>query len=287
MRVSSRKGFEGVTKASAANISLLPTSGRGPDTVVRVHERPCAGGENQFANRAEAGRALARRLNHLRGEDAVVLAVPRGGVPVGFEVARTLGAPLDLLIVRKIGAPGYPELAVGAGVGGAVPRTVLNDNVLRELAVPADYVERTAARELAEIERRRALYGVGRPPVPLDGRTAVVVDDGIATGATVRVALQALAASGTARRVVLRGAPSLHGRSGRRWTRLCDEVIILLRPRVLGAVGSFYDDFRQNRGRRGYCYWTERPADVDSAETSVRNAPPASAARTATVPVLP
>ena len=123
-----------------------------------------------------------------------MLALPRGGVPVGFEVARALGAPLDLLMVGKISAPGFPELAVGAVVGGAVPRTVLNDDVLRELAVPAHYVERTAARELAEIERRQALYCVGRPPVPLDGRTALVVDDGVATGATVRVALQALAA---------------------------------------------------------------------------------------------
>jgi putative phosphoribosyl transferase len=198
----------------------------------------------RFRDRPAAGRELARHLGHLRGTDPVVLALPRGGVPVAFEVAAALSAPLDLLLVRKIGAPGFAELAVGAVVDGARPETVVNEEVVRELGVSAAHLEREAACELTEIERRRALYLHGRPPVALDGRTAVVVDDGIATGATVRVALQALARSGAARRIVL-AAPVAPRETAEALRALCDEAVFLAEPALFGSVGAFYDDFRQ------------------------------------------
>jgi putative phosphoribosyl transferase len=196
-----------------------------------------------FQDRRDAGHQLAAHLLHLRDAQPVVLGLPRGGVPVGFEVAQALNAPLDLLMVRKIGAPGYPELALGAVVDGAEPQTVINDDVRRDLEVSEDYIARETARELVEIERRRALYLRGRPPVPLRGRTVIVVDDGIATGATMRVALQALAGVTPARRVL--AVPVAPADVAAELERLCDEAVVLLRPTLFGAVGRFYRDFSQ------------------------------------------
>ncbi|MFC0387611.1 phosphoribosyltransferase [Muricoccus vinaceus] len=197
-----------------------------------------------FLDRADAGRQLAQSLLHLKVQDPVVLALPRGGVPVGYEVAEALGAPLDLLLVRKIGTPGQAELAVGAVVDGARPEMVINEDIVRQLGVPASYLEQEAARQLAEIERRRAAYLRGRPPVALEGRTAIMVDDGIATGATARASLRALAASGTARRVVL-AVPVAPAEIVKALSALCDEAITLSTPEDFRAVGLHYGDFRQ------------------------------------------
>jgi putative phosphoribosyl transferase len=196
-----------------------------------------------FADRAEAGRVLARRLAHLAAERPVVLALPRGGVPVGFAVASALRSPLDLVLVRKIGAPFQPELAIGAVVDGSRPETVINDEMLRELEIPASYIAEEGARQLAEIERRRALYLAGRARAPIEGRTAILVDDGIATGATMEAAVQATRRAHP-RRLVL-AVPVAPPETIAALRPHVDEIVCLATPRLFGAIGAFYEDFRQ------------------------------------------
>ena len=196
-----------------------------------------------FQNRADAGRKLARALLHLKSERPVVLALPRGGVPVAFQVAQELGAPLDVVLVRKIGAPGQPELGLGAVVDGEQPQVVLNDELIELVRPSRRYLEGEEKRELAEIERRRAIYRPGRAPIPLQGRTVIVVDDGIATGGTMKAVLQALAHIGT-RRVVL-AVPVAPSDTLRELARLADEVVCLMTPQPFYAVGAFYRDFTQ------------------------------------------
>ncbi len=196
-----------------------------------------------FRDRAEAGRRLAERLLHLKGAEPVVFALPRGGVPVASPIAEALGAPLDLLLVRKIGAPGQPELALGAVVEGDPPQTVVNDDIVEGLGVPPGFVTREAARQFDEIGRRRRLWLRGRPAVPPRGRTVLVVDDGIATGATARAALLALERAGAARRVL--AAPVAPRDTARALRALCDEAVFLTEPADLGSVGAFYGDFHQ------------------------------------------
>ena len=147
-----------------------------------------------FHDRKDAGEQLAARLPHLKDKNPVVLALPRGGVAIGFEIARVLGAPLDIVLVRKIGVPWQPELALGAVAdgGGGPPEIFIDERMAQALAIPLGYVRDETARQLAELERRREIYCAGRAPVEIDGRTAIVVDDGIATGATMRVALRAV-----------------------------------------------------------------------------------------------
>lgn len=140
-----------------------------------------------FQDRFEAGRVLASKLSHLANRpDVVVLALPRGGVPVGYEVAKALNAPLDVFVVRKLGVPGHKELAMGAIASGGV--RVLNENVVRTLGIPDHVVDMVAAEEEREVERREREYRDGRPPVDVSGRTVILVDDGLATGSSMRVA---------------------------------------------------------------------------------------------------
>src|SRR5947208_13938181 len=146
-----------------------------------------------FRNRPDAGRRLGVALAPYRDGRPIVLALPRGGVPVGFEVAKALAAPLDVLLVRKIGAPGHEELGLGAVVDGHDPQLVLNEDLLQTVAPPPGYMEAEQQRQLAEVERRRRHYIGDRSPVAVEGRTVIVVDDGIATGATVKAALRGLA----------------------------------------------------------------------------------------------
>ncbi|HWP35780.1 MAG TPA: phosphoribosyltransferase [Thermodesulfobacteriota bacterium] len=197
----------------------------------------------RFRDRREAGRELARRLLPYRDLDPVVLALPRGGVPVGYEVARALGAPLDIVVVRKLGAPGQPELAIGALVDGDDPQGVLNPDVVELLGVPAEYVRDEVARQLAEIRRREARYRGGRPRVPVGGRTAIVVDDGVATGATVRAALRGLRRAAP-RRLVL-ALPVAPPDTARQLRAEVDDLICLRTPEPFIAVGRHYEDFSQ------------------------------------------
>ena len=173
----------------------------------------------------------------------MVLALPRGGVPVGFEVARALDAPLDLVLVRKLGAPFQPELALGAVVDGGRAETVINEDMVREFQIPKSWVAEESARQLEEIERRRSLYLVGRTRVPLEGQTAIVVDDGIATGATMEAALHATHRA-RPKRLVL-AVPVAPSDTIERLRSQVDEVVCLATPRAFGAIGWFYEDFRQ------------------------------------------
>ena len=200
-------------------------------------------GPDSFHDRREAGRRLAQRLAPIRAEGPVVLALPRGGVPVAFEVAQALQAPLDLLLVRKLGAPGHEEFAIGAVVDGDPPQVVRNEQVIAALRVPESYIAGETARQVAEIARRRAAYLGDRPPVPVEGRTAVVIDDGIATGATVKAALRGLALARPARLVL--AVPVAPPEILEEIRSLVDELHSLLAPEPFRAVGLFYDDFSQ------------------------------------------
>jgi putative phosphoribosyl transferase len=194
-----------------------------------------------FADREDAGRQLAARLGHLRGEPVVVLGLPRGGVPVAFEVARALGVPLDVIIVRKLGVPFQPELGMGAvGEGGV---RVLNPEVIDEARVPQDELAAVQAREQAAVQARAARYRSRRPRQRLDGRVAVVVDDGIATGSTARAACQVARALGAAR-VVLAvpvAPPGWQARIGAG----ADEMVCISTPRGFYGIGQFYAKFGQ------------------------------------------
>lgn len=196
-----------------------------------------------FANRSEAGRLLGERLAAYRDRHPVVLALPRGGVPVALEIAKALAAPLDVLLVRKLGAPWQPELAVGAVVDGDDPITVTNDEVMRLTGADMKYVEQEARRQLAEIERRRQLYLAGRPPVAVTGKTAIVVDDGIATGATMRAGLRALARRRPERLIL--AVPVAAADTLEALRAEVDEVVCLYVPADLWAIGAHYRDFRQ------------------------------------------
>jgi len=194
-----------------------------------------------FADRADAGRQLAARLEHLRGEPVVVLGLPRGGVPVALEVARALGAPLDVVVVRKLGVPFQPELGMGA-VGEDGMR-VINREVVRLARVPADELAAVQAREQAQVDARAARYRVHRAREPLAGRTAVVVDDGIATGSTARAACQVARAHGAAR--VVLAVPVAPRGWGEQIAGAADELVCVDTPRDFYAIGQFYADFSQ------------------------------------------
>jgi putative phosphoribosyl transferase len=195
-----------------------------------------------FRDRAQAGRRLAERLGHYVGRpDVVVLALPRGGVPVAAEVARALGAPLDVFLVRKLGFPGQEELAMGAIASGG--SRVLNRSLLERLHVPPQTVDAVASRELRELERRERAYRGTSPPPSLRGKTVILVDDGLATGASMRAAAAALRAQQPARIVV--AVPVAASSSCEEFSDLVDEVICVETPEPFEAVGQWYDDFSQ------------------------------------------
>jgi len=196
-----------------------------------------------FRDRRDAGRRLGRALQRLRGAAPVVLALPRGGVPVGFEVAAALDAELDLLLVRKIGAPGHVELALGAVVDGSHPQLVLNDDVVQLTRPPPGYIEAAEKRELAEIERRRRLYLGDAPPVATKERVVIVVDDGIATGATMKAALRGVRRNGPGRLIL--AAPVAPQSSLDELAAECDDIVCLETPEPFYAVGLHYADFAQ------------------------------------------
>ncbi|TIO33939.1 phosphoribosyltransferase [Mesorhizobium sp.] len=197
----------------------------------------------RFRDRADAGRQLAAALIGFAAADPLVLALPRGGVPVGFEVAKALRAGLDVLLVRKIGAPGDPEYGIGAVVDGENPQLVLNEEAMALVQPSDDYVEAEKRRQLLEIERRRNLYLGSRPAAPVLGRTVIVVDDGIATGGTVRVALKALRKD-RAGHVVL-AVPVAPRETLDLINPDVDEVVCLATPEPFVAVGRYYENFEQ------------------------------------------
>lgn len=196
-----------------------------------------------FADRHDAGRRLARAIAERHLDDPIVLALPRGGVPVGYEVAKVLRAPLGLLLVRKIGAPGHEEYGIGALVDGDDPQIVLNEEAIAIVDPPPGYVEGEVRRQLAELERRRAVYLGSRKALAVKGRTVVVVDDGIATGSTVTVALKALRKSGAAK--VILAVPVAPRDTIVALRREADEVICLSTPEPFRAVGLHYENFGQ------------------------------------------
>jgi putative phosphoribosyl transferase len=196
-----------------------------------------------LANRRSAGRELGERLQHLRQENPVVLALPRGGVPVGFEIAARLEAPLEIVLVRKIGVPWQPELALGAVVDGADPQVIINEALAADLAIDESYIADETARQLQEIERRRRVYLGDRPPVPLAGRTVIIVDDGIATGSTVRAVLRTVRKAG-AGRIVL-AVPVAPDDTIERLRAEVDEIVCVSSPSPFIAVGAHYAEFPQ------------------------------------------
>lgn len=194
-----------------------------------------------FADRVEAGRLLARELSSRDiGSNAVILALARGGLPVGFAVADRLHLPLDVIVARKLGVPWQPELAMGAIAGGA---RVLDERMIRELRIAEDDIEDIARRERAEMARREQLYRGGKPALDLRGRTAILVDDGLATGSTMVAAVLHARAMNAAKVIVAVPVGSAQGCG--RLAREANEVICLSIPQVFCAVGEWYRDFRQ------------------------------------------
>jgi putative phosphoribosyl transferase len=195
---------------------------------------------DQFADRREAGQLLASHLMHYSGrDDVVVLALPRGGVPVGFEVAEALGAPLDVFLVRKLGVPGHEELAMGAIASGGV--RVLNESVVQGLRIPPRWIDEVAAVEQAELERRERAYRGDRALPDMRGKTGILVDDGLATGATMRAAAVALRRLGPAKVVV--AVPAAASETCEEFRREVDEIVCARTPEPFYAVGVWYRDF--------------------------------------------
>ncbi len=196
-----------------------------------------------FVSREEAGQMLGRRLAELKNQSPCILALPRGGVPVAFAVAEELEAPLDLLLVHKIGAPFQPELALGAVVDGQSPEIILNEDLLGITGVSPSYIEHESAKQLKEIERRHALYLAGRPRLDISNRIAIVIDDGIATGATTRAALRA-ARRAQPKRLLL-AVPVAPIDTLAELQGEANDILCLEAHERFGSVGSHYANFRQ------------------------------------------
>jgi predicted phosphoribosyltransferase len=198
--------------------------------------------QHRYANRREAGRELAKQLEQYKGRrDVVVLALPRGGVPVGYEVARALGAPLDVFVVRKLGLPGHPEFAIGAIASSGV--RILNDEAVQWYGIPTEIIDRVARAEQVELERRERAYRGDLPPLDLSSKIVILVDDGLATGSTMKAAIEAVRKFKPSKTVVAApvGAPdscaALEG--------VADEVVCARAPEPFSAVGLWYQDFSE------------------------------------------
>lgn len=198
-------------------------------------------GDRPFRDRAEAGRFLAERLHAYRGKDPIVLALPRGGVPVAYEISRYLGAPLDVFIARKLGAPDQPELGIGAVAQGGT--RLLNERIVERLGIPEDYLDFVTRREEAEVERRMLLLRGDRPEPGVRDRTVILVDDGLATGVTARAAIVALRERGP-RRLVL-AVPVCAAQTAEIVRHEVDDLVSLRTPSDLYAIGLWYEDFEQ------------------------------------------
>ncbi|MAW80416.1 MAG: phosphoribosyltransferase [Parvularcula sp.] len=196
-----------------------------------------------FRDRREAGRQLAEKLLSFAKAEPIVYALPRGGLPVADEVAKRLDAPLDLILVRKLGAPGHEELAIGALVDGGAPTTILHQDVIAELNVPDAYIQSVETDALAEIERRRKLYMKDQPPLPAKDRIAIIVDDGLATGATMEAAVAAMRKAGAAQIIV--AVPVAPRDTIEKLEKIADDVIALETPYPFWSVGSWYQSFPQ------------------------------------------
>jgi predicted phosphoribosyltransferase len=195
-----------------------------------------------FKDRRDAGRKLAQYLTQYANRpDVVILALPRGGVPVAFEVARALNAPLDIFLVRKLGLPGHEELAMGAIASGGL--RVLNEDIVGALNIPDAVVEAVARRERAELERRERAYRGGRPPLDVRGKTVILVDDGLATGSSMRAAVAGLRAQQPAQVVV--AVPTAAPETCEAFENEVDDVVCAVTPQPFFSVGTWYDDFSQ------------------------------------------
>lgn len=219
-------------------------------------------GNERFRDRHDAGRQLAQALeSYADRDDVVVLGLPRGGVPVAYEVARALAVPLDVFIVRKLGAPGHEELAMGAIASGGV--RVVNEQVTQLLHVPDDAIARVAAVEQRELERREREYRGDAPPPELRGRTVIVVDDGLATGSTMRAAAQALRAHDPRKIVV--AVPVAAAETCDEFREIVDDVVCVRTPARFQAVGLWYDDFSQTTDEEVRALLQEAPGKEGAA----------------------
>ena len=198
-----------------------------------------------FRDRSDAGRQLAAKLMRFKAAHPVVLALPRGGVPVGYEIAKMLEAPLDIVLVRKLGAPGFEELAIGAIAEGTPIEKFIEADTVAQLNVPQDYLDRAIEHQTREIERRRTVYRSGRHPIDVHGRTAIVVDDGIATGATMRAALRSVRRGKPARLVM--AVPVAAPSTLESLQAEADELVCLATPDPFDAISLFYAEFHQLR----------------------------------------
>ena len=196
-----------------------------------------------FQDRSDAGRRLAKALANYKDRNPAILALPRGGAPIAAEIAAALAAPIDLIFVRKIGVPFQPELAMGAVVDGATPLTVRNDDVVRSAGISEAEFAAVRDRELMEIRRRRERYLHGRAPLNVAGKTAIVVDDGVATGATTRAALRAVRQQNPAELVL--AIPVAASDTLRDLRGEADAIVCLEDHKRFGAIGAYYRDFRQ------------------------------------------
>ncbi len=196
-----------------------------------------------FDSREHAGMELAQTLHRYANDKPIVYALPRGGLPVAAAVADALDAPLDLILVRKIGAPGHQELAIGAVVDGAAPTLILHKDIIRDLGVDKNYIERANKSALAEIERRREIFFKGRDPISPEGRTVIIVDDGLATGATMQAAVQAIRKAGPRRLII--AVPVAPADTIAHLRNLADEIVCLEIPTPFWSVGGHYLSFPQ------------------------------------------